>query len=350
MRRRGAGRARRRRRGRVVSTPVADQAEARRLRFPGSPTIRVAGRDRSREPRSWSSSASADARIPAPEDPVACPPTSCCGRLSYGPRPTPPRWRVAGGQRRHGRRSSASGDRYGAEPRSPRCRGPALRGGGRCRAPGARRRPGTRQRLLRAAGFHRPRARLRRLRRHRHPRQGTGGRPLSPSARLRPRLPRRPAVPGRLVRRRLLELALLHGARRAARGPDRGRPPRARPGGLQVYTAARPPTPTAAPACPRRRHDEAGGFVVHFFSRVLVERRLAASSSSRWPRRGGRPAAPALPRDPAPTRATPPTRVRPLATRAPPGPPHWPARSRLRRIGLPTGTSSRTRPGEEDER
>jgi hypothetical protein len=29
----------------VVVTPVADQAEARRLRFPGSPTIRVAGRD-----------------------------------------------------------------------------------------------------------------------------------------------------------------------------------------------------------------------------------------------------------------------------------------------------------------
>lgn len=29
----------------VVVTPVADQAEARRLRFPGSPTIRVAGHD-----------------------------------------------------------------------------------------------------------------------------------------------------------------------------------------------------------------------------------------------------------------------------------------------------------------
>ncbi len=29
----------------IVSTPVSDQAEARRLRFPGSPTIRVAGRD-----------------------------------------------------------------------------------------------------------------------------------------------------------------------------------------------------------------------------------------------------------------------------------------------------------------
>ena len=29
----------------IVSTPVSDQAEAKRLRFPGSPTIRVAGRD-----------------------------------------------------------------------------------------------------------------------------------------------------------------------------------------------------------------------------------------------------------------------------------------------------------------
>jgi hypothetical protein len=29
----------------VVSTPVLDEAEAKRLRFPGSPTIRVAGRD-----------------------------------------------------------------------------------------------------------------------------------------------------------------------------------------------------------------------------------------------------------------------------------------------------------------
>ena len=29
----------------IVSTPVPDQAEAKRLRFPGSPTIRVAGRD-----------------------------------------------------------------------------------------------------------------------------------------------------------------------------------------------------------------------------------------------------------------------------------------------------------------
>jgi RNase P/RNase MRP subunit p30 len=29
----------------IVLTPVSDQAEARRLRFPGSPTIRVAGRD-----------------------------------------------------------------------------------------------------------------------------------------------------------------------------------------------------------------------------------------------------------------------------------------------------------------
>jgi hypothetical protein len=29
----------------IVSTPVSDQVEARRLRFPGSPTIRVSGRD-----------------------------------------------------------------------------------------------------------------------------------------------------------------------------------------------------------------------------------------------------------------------------------------------------------------
>jgi len=29
----------------VVSMPVADGAEARRLRFPGSPTVRVAGQD-----------------------------------------------------------------------------------------------------------------------------------------------------------------------------------------------------------------------------------------------------------------------------------------------------------------
>lgn len=29
----------------IVSTPVADGAEARRLRFPGSPTVRVAGQD-----------------------------------------------------------------------------------------------------------------------------------------------------------------------------------------------------------------------------------------------------------------------------------------------------------------
>ena len=29
----------------IISTPVSDQAEARRLRFPGSPTIRVGGRD-----------------------------------------------------------------------------------------------------------------------------------------------------------------------------------------------------------------------------------------------------------------------------------------------------------------
>lgn len=29
----------------IVSTTVSDQAEARRLRFPGSPTIRVGGRD-----------------------------------------------------------------------------------------------------------------------------------------------------------------------------------------------------------------------------------------------------------------------------------------------------------------
>lgn len=29
----------------IVSTPVSDRAEARRLRFVGSPTIRLAGRD-----------------------------------------------------------------------------------------------------------------------------------------------------------------------------------------------------------------------------------------------------------------------------------------------------------------